>query len=284
MLRETMSNQDKEWEKRKRIFILLVIFCVICIIITVIVQIVELTKPTDIKKIQEDTLEEVQIIEFDKLFDDKISIQEDKVDSLYKKDKNKETVYTIYEKNEKLEKKYDLSINIPTINLSSKKIDEINKEIINTFKAKADNIIQDDKEEEIIYTVEYSTYINSNILSIVIKSTLKEGRNAQRVIVKGYTYNIATGEVLTLEDIISIKQLNIKDIKSEIRKTIKESIEKNQTLINLGYNIYERKLDDNIYEIENIDNFFYGPNDVLYIIFAYGNNRYTSELDVVTIK
>ena len=281
MLREIQNNENKEQEKQKNRFILIVLICIICLIITVVVQIVELSNPITTESKNN---EQTEIINFNQLFNNKINMQEYSVNSSYKKDLNKEIVYTGYEKIEKNEKKYELSVKIPTINIESNKVNEINKEIIEIFQAKAESIIKSETENEAIYTVEYSSYINSDILSLVIRSTLKEGRNAQRVIVKGYTYNITTGEILTINDLISLKNLDTNNIKSQIRSVVKANIEQNKTLINLGYNIYERNLEDEMYKIENIDNFFYGPNGALYIIFAYGNNRYTSELDVIPIN
>ena len=38
-----------------------------------------------------------------------------------------------------------------------------------------------------------------------------------------------------------------------------------------------------MYQIDNITNFIEGPNGELYIIFAYGNNNYTSEMDIIEI-
>ena len=39
-----------------------------------------------------------------------------------------------------------------------------------------------------------------------------------------------------------------------------------------------------IYQIENIHTFFLGSNGDLYIIFAYGNNNYTSEMDIIKMQ
>ena len=50
-----------------------------------------------------------------------------------------------------------------------------------------------------------------------------------------------------------------------------------------GYNVYQRNPEDEMYKLENIQNFMEGPNGELYIIFAYGNNNYTSEMDVIEI-
>ena len=45
---------------------------------------------------------------------------------------------------------------------------------------------------------------------------------------------------------------------------------------------YHYKYDD-IYKIENTKNFFLGKNKTLYLIYAYGNKNYTSEMDIVVM-
>ena len=47
------------------------------------------------------------------------------------------------------------------------------------------------------------------------------------------------------------------------------------------YTVYNRNLSDSMYQISNISTFFLGKNEELYIIFAYGNQNFTSEMDVV---
>ena len=285
MLIETQYNEQKENQKRKLIFIGITILCILCIIITVVIQIIQLNSEDEIRRdIISEENDEVEVIKFSDLFDNKINMQDYLIKQSYKKDTNKDIVYTVYEKSDKEENRYDLSVNIPTINIDNNTINDINEEILDIFKVKADDIIENDNNSEVIYTVEYTAYLNSNILSLIIKSTLKEGKNAQRVIVKGYNYNISTGEILNIEDLLLIKQLDKNTVKNQINTEIKQKAEQTEALINLGYNIYERNANDEMYKLENIDNIFYGPNGVIYIIFAYGNNNYTSELDIVTIK
>ena len=38
-----------------------------------------------------------------------------------------------------------------------------------------------------------------------------------------------------------------------------------------------------MYKLENTNNYIIGENGLLYIIYAYGNNNYTSEVDIVII-
>lgn len=278
MLENTPIN-NKYDKKRTILFIAIGLICAMIIIITMILQIVELATPNE--PVQEDV--QIDIKEFSSIFNNQLNMQGYEINQVKKIDEDKELVYTAYEYSEKYEGKYEIEIKLPNINVNDDISKSINKEIYDLFKAKAQSIMDSDSEN-VIYNVEYTGYINSNILSLVIKSNLKEGDNAQRVIVKTYTYNITSGELIGINEMLSIKQLNEKVIKEQIDKVITENAKQNESLKSLGYNVYERDLSNEMYDVENITNFLYGPDGVLYIIFAYGNNSFTAELDVIPIQ
>ena len=50
-----------------------------------------------------------------------------------------------------------------------------------------------------------------------------------------------------------------------------------------GYQTYTRDLNDDIYKITNISTFFIGQDGKIRIVFAYGNNNFTSEMDIIEI-
>ena len=54
-----------------------------------------------------------------------------------------------------------------------------------------------------------------------------------------------------------------------------------EILTQSGYSVYVRDLNSDVYKLENITNFFLDNDEKLYIIFAYGNQNFTSELDIV---
>lgn len=135
-----------------------------------------------------------------------------------------------------------------------------------------------------IYTVTYTAYLNENILSVVIKSTLKEGNNAQRVTIQSYVYNISTNKELTLQEMLKIKELDSDYVQEQINETIQASINYSENLISLGYETFKRNINDEMYKIENSNNYFLGPNRSIYIIYAYGNENPTTESDIVYIK
>ena len=124
--------------------------------------------------------------------------------------------------------------------------------------------------------------MENNILSLIIYSDLKQGTSAQRVIYETFTYDLKQNKKLTLQETLSQFSLKTQDIQSKINSDIKAEEEKNLDLKNLGYNVFTRDINNSIYKVENINEFFvYNGN--IYIIFAYGNEQFTSQKDIVVI-
>ncbi len=192
----------------------------------------------------------------------------------------KDLIYTWAEKESTVENRYEISLHIPRVNISNSSVEKFNDKIKELYVDKANDIILN-ANDNTIYTVEYMGYINTNILSLVIKSTLKEGNNPQRVIIQTYNYNLSTNEEVTLNQLLEIKGLQAKTIENTILQKVKKADEQSQDLRNLGYNVYLRDLTSDIYSIEKTTNFIVGKDDYLYIIYPYGNNNYTDEMDVI---
>ena len=277
MLNNMPVNDMKENSKRKIMFIIIGIICIISIILAIVYQVSQLETATPEIK------EEKDIIDFKTIFNNELNEQGYPIKALQKFYDDKKIVYTINEQKEKVDGKYEIDVKLPLININNQTAITIDKEIESIFLEKVNNIKESEQAEEVIYTVEYTAYVNENILSLAIKSTLKEGIKAQRVIIKTYTYNITTNELIDIDEMLSIKKLNKSAVQGEINKVVSENAKQAQSLIDLGYKVYERNLSDEMYKIDNLSNFFYGPDGALYIIYAYGNNSYTSELDIVPI-
>ena len=116
----------------------------------------------------------------------------------------------------------------------------------------------------------------------MVKSNLKEGANAQKVIIQTYNYDLRNNKEVTLEEVLKIEQLNKNDIQERIKKQIQEEQEKVESLKQVGYNIYNRDITNNMYELKNSTEFYLTDN-TLYIIYAYGNTTSTSEMDLIII-
>lgn len=178
------------------------------------------------------------------------------------------------------ENKYDINLNIPVININSVVAKNINKEIDNIFGTKANSVIQS-KGSLSVYNLDYVAYLNDDILSLVIKATLKEQDYPQRVIIKTYNYNISTDKEVTLGSMLVKKNLNKNDVYNKVIEEIETVISNNKAFYELGYETFKRNKNDERYLPENTDTFFIDQNDYLYLIYAYGNNNFTSEMDMV---
>lgn len=193
---------------------------------------------------------------------------------------NEDLIYTWVNKEASTENKYDLKLNIPRVNISSVSAEKFNESIKNIYVNKANDIILHSTSHT-VYTVEYMSYINTNILSLVIKSTLKEGNNPQRVIIQTYNYNLSTNEEVTFNQMLEIKGLQENEIKTSVLKVAQNANVEAVELKNLGYNVFVRDLSSDIYEPSNTSNFILGKDNHLYIIYPYGNSNFTDAMDVV---
>ena len=219
---------------------------------------------------------------FKNIFENRLDYQGYDVNTtgVLKIDSSQDLIYTWVTKESVVENRYDLDLNIPRVNISNTSVEKFNEKIKELYVDKANDIILN-ATNNTIYTVEYMSYINTNILSLVIKSTLKEGNNPQRVIIQTYNYNLSTNEEITLKQMLEIKGLQENTVKNTIENKVQEANREAEDLKNLGYNVYVRDLSSEIYEIENTENFILGANNYLYIIYPYGNSNYTDEMDVI---
>ena len=276
-------------DARKLIFILIGIICVISIIFAIYSELYYIA-PTNTtsqntinQNINSNKIDEQELINnFSYIFDNKLNYQNNDISKITKKDFNKDLVYTSYEINEQVPNKYNINAKIPSININNNTISSINNEIDSTFKNQISSIIANSNTSyNQLYDVEYMSYINSNILSLVIKATLKNGNSAQRVLVKTYNYNLSTNEELQLEEILNLKGVSKTFANKKIKETITKANVSSQSLKDLGYSVYIRDLTSDIYKIENTSTFFLGENGILYVLYPYGNSNMTSEMDII---
>lgn len=278
-----LPEKEKIPKQRIIIYITVAIICIIAITVVIGVQILGndvVDNMFGINKITKRTEEEEANLKanFENIFDNQI---EDKGEYKIQKIKQDENlVYTNYTKEEKNEK-HEIDVNLPYININNEETDNFNKEIENTFKGKAEEILKD-SNQNIIYIVKYKAYVENNILSLVIYSDLKQNTSAQRVIVQTFNFDLKENKKLTLEDIIDSFDLKKADVQNKINTDIQKEQKKSEDLIKLGYNIFSRDINSDIYKVENASEYFVYNNNI-YIIFAYGNNKMTSEKDIVII-
>lgn len=279
----TLPEKEKVSKRRISIYIVSIIICILAVIIVVGVQILGndvIDNMFGINKIVKRTEQEEAELKanFETIFDNKIDDKDNY--SVQKTGTSKEIVYNNYQKEEKNEN-YELNVNIPFINIQNKEIENFNKEIVDTFQAKAEEILNS-TDKNVIYTVKYKAYIENNILSVAIYSDLKQDTSAQRVILQTFNFDLEKNKKLSLMELTDVYNLNKNEIQSKINDDIKKEQKKSQDLIDLGYNVFTRDLNDVMYKVENISEYFVYNNNI-YIVFAYGNDKITSQMDLVII-
>jgi hypothetical protein len=193
---------------------------------------------------------------------------------------SKDIVYSAYDIQKK-EELYEVDIHLPVINISGDVPASFNKITQSVFADEASKILNKKYTEKVIYDVNYISYINDNILSLAIKSTLKRGNNPQREIIQTYNYNLETGEKVELVDVLTKRNIVQSECQNKINQVVSKAQEEAQILVKSGYQVYNRDLSNSIYQLSNISNFFLGSTGELYIVFAYGNQNFTAEMDVV---
>ena len=267
---------------RTIIFAIIIIICIFAINFGVYWQFFRNTE----EKIENPTQNSEELMalskDFKNIFNNTLDYQGYNVNTtgVTKIDSSKDLIYTWASRQSTVENRYDLNLNIPKVNISNTSVEKFNQKIKETYVDKANDIIRN-ANNNTIYTVEYMGYINTNILSLVIKSTLKEGNNPQRVIIQTYNYNLSTNEEISLNQILEIKGLREDVVKNTVLAKVQEADTQSENLRKLGYNLYKRDLTSDIYEIQNTTNYILGANNYLYFIYPYGNANFTDEMDVI---
>lgn len=195
---------------------------------------------------------------------------------------NQENQYikTLYDIEDEKSGKYKIDVNIPYLKVEDEIDNKVNKEIYDVFINKILQIINKG-ENYTLLNVDYGTAVNENILSLTIKCILKEGRNAQRTIIKTYNYDIEEQKEINIMDIIPKEKTE--ELQYKINQEIEKQIKKEELIMQQGYNIYKRDKESDIYILENASEFYIREN-ILYIIYSYGNSNYTSEVDLIITK
>ena len=278
-----MPNKEKISKRRITIYIISIIICIIALVIVACIIVLgdEFTNGLfGISNIKNKTeQEQKELIEnFDNIFNNELQIINSDVE-INKIDNNQDIVYNYYSKEEKSEGNYELYLNIPYININNEIIKNYNQEINDIFIKKAESIYNT-SEQNIIFRVEYEAFIENNILSLIIRSNLKQGTNPQQDIVQTYNFDLNNNKEITLKDEINMLGLNENDVQKRINEKIEQDQKNAEDLQALGYNVYNRDVDSTMYEIEN-SNIFFVHNQNLYVIYAYGNNALTSEMDII---
>ena len=280
----TLPEKNKINKRRIIIYSIAIFACILAIVVVIGIQILGndvVDNFFGVSKITKKTEEEENRLKanFHTLFQNQL--ENNSSCEVKKIDKNKDIVYTNYENTDKSANNYEMNVNLPYINIKNQSVQDYNENIKNIFQAKAEEVLKS-TNSNVIYTVKYEAYIENNILSLIIYSDLKQDASAQRIIIQTFNFNLETNKELTLEDIIKIYELDEKTVQDKIDNEIKTEEKKAEDLKALGYNVFIRDTKSDMYKIKNATEFFVHNNN-LYIIYAYGNDKLTSERDIVVM-
>lgn len=275
----------------KILYILISVFCVFAILAGIYAQFIDADyggldlAAEDANKIAGEKSQVEIKDEFDQLFTNTINLGNFDTTGISKINGEKDIVYTVYEKLE-ITDNYEVDIHIPIINVRSDVATRLNQNTQTIFVNKANDVLQNtDASNKAIYSIDYTACVNGNILSLVIMSTLKESTAAQRIIVQTYNYNLSTNTEASLIDLLTMKQLNRDEVDSKIMEVVTQADEEDRALQNMGYSqVYMRDLTSDIYTVENAGGYFLGPDNTLYIVYAYGNGEFTSKMDIILFE
>lgn len=275
----------------KIMYVLISIFCIFAIVAGIYAQFIDANygglnnEKNDSKNIMQQKEQKEIKDNFNTLFTNNLNLGGFDTTGIQKINNEQDIVYTVYEK-EEITDSYEVNIHIPVINIKNELSNTFNQLTQAIFINKANEVLKKtDTSNKTIYSIEYASYVNNNILSLIIKSTLKEGNSAQRIIVQTYNYSLETNTQATLLDLINIKKINKEEVNTKIKEVVTIANKEAETLKNMGYNqIYYRDLASEIYNVDNASTYFLGPNQELYIVYAYGNGEFTSEMDIVLFE
>ena len=274
---------------RNAMYIVIMIVCIVAIFVGAYAQFFKKAKDNEEFKISGENVTENVITQaeikqnFKDLFTNELLGSDYDETNLIKIDKSKPIVYSGIDGYEnKEEEKYDIKATIPVINISNEIAEKYNNSTINTFVNKLNSILSDSKVYT-IYDVNYTAYINNDILSVAIMASIKEGDSAQRLIIQTYNYNIKEEKEVTINNIFEARGLDASNVTKKIKSIVNKVAEDAKEMQSTGYNVYERDVNSDIYDATTVNNFIQGPNGELYIIYAYGNEAFTSEMDIIEI-
>ena len=201
------------------------------------------------------------------------SVRVDKVET------DQSVVFTGYNIVNEDEAYYDVDLSLPYLNIDTEVAAEINAEI-EEFNQTAASIMRTSSQYT-IYNVSYVAYINENIISIVIKENSKYGNNSERVRIKTYCYDISSDSEISLSDLIKLKETDEETVQENINETIQTAYENSQAIANEYGTEVVRNPEDDMYDIKNTEDYFLTDDGYVYIIYDYGEETETNEIDTI---
>ena len=92
---------------------------------------------------------------------------------------------------------------------------------------------------------------------------------------------MSINNVLESNELLVGKGLTLENIQTTINDEVKKAYNNAKIIAENYGTLYERDLKSDIYNIEKTQNFFLTQDGYIYIVYAYGNNDYTNEMDII---
>lgn len=287
MMRAVRRFFDSLHGTRKYIFfIAIILICVVALCLGIYAQFFYKYSDTDALMIginigSQKNAEEIDALKsnFNSLFTNTLMGENENYNIDRIKIENTNLVFTTYNLVNEDENYYSVNAQIPLLNIDSERAKEINAEIKSEFYDTANSIMRR-TEGNTRYSVSYAAFLNKDVVSIAIKSSLKEEGKSEKLCVKTYNYSIPEQRLLSLTDLIKLKETSVDKVQNTINDDIRKSYNNAKILATEFGNLYERDLSSDIYKVENTSTFFLTQDGYVYVIYAYGNNDYTNEIDL----
>ena len=269
--------------KKVVFFVVIILLCVVALFVAIYIEFFYQYSETDPfftgLVSSEKTQEEITNMKngFNDLFKNSLTIEEsqrDKVDS--------SIVQTGYQIQNNDDAFYTIQVNVPTIQLNTQTAVDLNAQLKNDFYQNALGYMVQ-TERHIYYTVSYQAFYKDNYLSIVIKSSMKSGNDPESVIVKAYVYSIESDELVSINEMLEHTGITPKKAQAAIDKEIKAANNRSKTLAVEFGEMYTRDVESEEYLVENAKNYFLTDEGNLYIVYTYGENETTNEIDIIIL-
>ena len=245
---------------RKLMFGLIIAFCVFAVIAAVYEQIELSSHDTSTNTVLENQASQEELRRsFNNLFNNQINLNNFDTSTIQKIDASKEIVYSAYDIQRTEENKYEVDIHLPVVNINNETASNFNNSTQTIFADKATEVLANDEDYIIIYNVTYTGFVNGDILWH------------------------QCWQAISAKVQLNVRGADTGEVSNKINIIIQQAIREANSIQVSGYETFQRDINSDIYKLENIDTFYIGPDSKLYIIFAYGNNDYTSEMDIIDI-
>ena len=269
--------------KKVVFFVAILLICVVALFVAIYIQFFYQYADTDPFMTgfvsSEKTQEEITNMKnnFEKLFQNSLLIDESQKESVDSK-----IIKSGYQFIKEDESFYTIDVEVPSITKVSQVATDVNTEIYNDFYSKVMGYTTQ-TSQHIYYTVKYQAFYKDNYLSIVIKSSLKEGNSPERVVVKAYVYDTNTDQLVSINEMLEHTNISAKKVQNAIDKEIKAADNRSKILSVEFEGVYSRDVESDDYKVENAKNFFLTDEGNLYIVYTYGDTEDTNEIDVIIV-